>query len=136
MCSAALRGRRKRWTGNRRKTKFRVSSTLVCLLCKLEQRLRQMAVTRGVIVQIVLMILLRRIEVLQGKFLHSQGLRIVLLLFLIHFFDNGQILRVCIVDTCTIACSFIVPLLVQACRVDGLEKHPQQELKADHLGIV
>jgi len=95
-----------------------------------------MAVAVGILVKVILMILFGSIEVLQWHFLHHQGLLMVLLLAGIHLFDNGQIRFVGIVDASPVAGAFVVTLLVETRRVDGLEEHPEQELQADHIGIV
>ena len=95
-----------------------------------------MAVAIGILIKVILMILFCSIEVLQWHFLHHQGLLIVLLLAGIHLFDNGQIRFVGIVDAGPVAGAFVVTLLVETRRVDGLEEHPEQELQADHIGIV
>ena len=81
------------------------------------------------------MVLLGSVEILQGQFLYSQGLVIVLLLLSKYLLDDGQIFWVSIVNASTIACTLVVSLLVETRRVDGFEKHPQQEFKTDHIGI-
>ena len=52
-----------------------------------------------------------------------------------HLLDDGQIFRVDIVDTSTIARTLVVSLLVETRRIDGFEKHLQQEFKTDHIRI-
>ena len=82
------------------------------------------------------MILFSGIEVLEGKFLYGQWLLVVFLFFGKHLFDDRQVLRVGVVDACTIAGAFIVSLLVEACGVDGFEEHLQQELQAYDIRVV
>ena len=82
-----------------------------------------MAVALWVLVKIVLMILLCRVEVLQGYFLDGQRLFVLLLLIGKHLFDDGHIVGICIENTGAIARSLVVSLLVEACGVDGLEEH-------------
>ena len=94
-----------------------------------------MAITIGILVEVVLMILLSSIEILQRQFLYGQGLLIVLLLFGKHLLDDWQIRWVSIIDTCTIACALVVSLFVETCGINSLEKHLQQEFEADHIGI-
>ena len=94
-----------------------------------------MTIAIGILVEVVLMILFCRVEVLQRKFFHGQRLLIVLLLLGKHLLNDRQIRRVSIIDTSTIASALVVSLLVETGGVDGLEKHLQQELETDHIGI-
>ncbi len=57
-----------------------------------------MAITIGILFEIVLMILFCRVEVLQRQFLYGQRLLVVLLLFGKDLLNDGQIRRVGIVE--------------------------------------
>ena len=95
-----------------------------------------MAIARGVLVEIVLMVLLGCVEPLQRLSLYRQRLVMVLLLVVIHLIDNRQVVGIHVIDARAVAGALVVPLLVQARRIDGLEEHPQQEFKAHHIGGV
>ena len=84
-----------------------------------------MTVARRILVEIVLMIFLGAEVVLQGQFLDSKRLLVELLLLAVHLFDNRQVLGRSIVNARAIACPLVVTLLVETCRVDGLEEHLQ-----------
>ena len=78
---------------------------------KLEQRRGQMTVARRVLVEVVLMVLLRRIEILQRQLLYSQRHRVVRLFLGIHLVDRRQVLRIRVIDAGTITRTLIVSLL-------------------------
>ena len=103
---------------------------------KLEQRQRKVAVACGILVEIVLMILLGAVEVIKRLLLYHERLLIVLLLFGVDLLDDGQVCGIGIVDACAVACSFVVTLSVEACGIDSLEEHLQQESEAYHIGVV
>ena len=82
-----------------------------------------MAISVRMLVQIVLMILVGRIEIEQRQFLYRQWLRILALLFGIDFLDGGDICLIRIIDAGAVTGSLVVPLLVQTRRVNRHKEH-------------
>ena len=101
-----------------------------------EERERQVAIAVGVLVQVVLMVVLRRIVVAQRLLLHNKGLRPALLLLLPDLLDERQIGGIGEVDARAVARALVVALTVEARGVDGLEEHAQEEAQADARGVV
>ena len=106
------------------------------LLGKLKELEGQVAVAIGILIQVVLMILLGRIELLQRQFFYSQWLSVLGLLLCINLLDDRQIIGILILDACTIAGALVVALLVQTGRIDSLEEHLQQELETNYRVVV
>ena len=76
-----------------------------------------MAITIGILVEIILMILFCCIEVLQREVLNSKLAGDLLLLVLEGFTDDRFVFLVDIVDAGTILRAVVMALLVDACRI-------------------
>ena len=95
-----------------------------------------MAVALRVLVQVVLVIVFRAVEILQRSHLNDNR-RFRLALNLVEdTADLGQISGIGVIDACAIAGSFVFSLLVERGRVDGLEEHPEQEPESDPFRVV
>lgn len=103
---------------------------------ELEKGDGEVAVTSGILVEIILMVLLGSEEILQGEFFNGKGLAGRFLNVAVNLINHLDIRRIGIKDAGTVLRSFILALLVQAERIDGLEVQFQQQLKGDHIGIV
>lgn len=103
---------------------------------KFEERQGQVAIAVWVLVKIVLMVLLCRIETFQRFHLNGNRLTQARLLLTEDFLDDGQLVVRDIIDSRTIPSALIVALTVQARRLDGMEKHVEQELKVAHRLVI
>ena len=65
--------------------------SFLCLPGKLEERLGQVAIARGILVEIVLVVFLGSKEILKRLFLDGKCLRIGSLLFLVYALDDGEV---------------------------------------------
>ena len=95
-----------------------------------------MTIARGVLVEIVLVVLFSSIEILQWQFLYDQGLVVELLFFGKHSLDNGQVLGVGVIDASAIAGTLVMPLFVKAYRINRFEEHIKKELQINDLLVV
>ena len=103
---------------------------------KVEECQWQVAVARGILVEVVLVVVLGAVEVLQRFYLHDDGVSIVALLLLHDLNDDGQIALVGEVDAGAIAGALVLALPVEAGGVDGLHKHTEEELQVGLLVVV
>jgi len=103
---------------------------------EIKQALRQVTITVRILVKIVLVVVFRLVEVLQGQVLHGYLSMDMLLLFSEDLVDGRLVGAVGVIDTRTVLGSDVVALPVDARRVDGLEVHLQQEHQRHFVGIV
>ena len=103
---------------------------------ELEEGGGEVAVAGGILVKIILMVLLGGEEILQRELLNGEGLAGRFLNGAENLVNHLDVRRIGIIYACTVLRSFILALLVQAERIDGLEVQFQQQLKGDHIGIV
>lgn len=95
-----------------------------------------MAITVRVFVQIILVILIRRIKTPQWFFLYRYWLGVLGLLLSIYGFNNRQIICVRVIDTSTVAGAFIMALLIGTKWINGREEHSDQKGQTDFRRII
>ena len=95
-----------------------------------------MAVARRVLVQIVLVILLCRIEILQRPLLDRQRCIEKLLLLGEDFVDDAAVGLVSVPDSGAVTGAAVLALAVEAGGIDSLEIKLQKESEGDAEGIV
>ena len=95
-----------------------------------------MAVARRVLVQVILVIILGIVEVFQWQHLHLQR-SVVAFGHLRHFcLDDGQVVRVGVIDARAVLCAHVVALSVKRSGVNRLEIELQQQRKRQAFGVV
>ena len=103
---------------------------------QLEEGDRQMAVARGVLLQVVLVVVLGGIEIAQREMLHGEGLAHGPLLVGQDLVDGGCVGLIDVVDARAILCAPVAPLLVDAGGVDGLEVEVEEKGESDPRGVI
>ena len=71
-----------------------------------------MTIARGVLVEVVLMVLLGAVEIAQRLHFDTKRQAVLLGLFCNHLVDDGAVGRIAVIDACTVACTFVLALLV------------------------
>ena len=104
--------------------------------CHLEKAHWEVAVAVGVLVEVVLVVLLSRVEAVQWQHLGDDGLEVALGFDCYTLFNNWQVGRVGVVDASAVLRSHVVSLLVFEGGVDGFEIHVEQELQSNLFGVI
>ena len=95
-----------------------------------------MAISVGILVEVVLMIIFCTEEILQRLHFHHECLAGFKFFGFINMLYRLQIFGRCVVDSSAVACSFIFPLTVQAQWVDGVEEHINQKLQIHNITVI
>ena len=95
-----------------------------------------MAISAGVLVEIVLVVFFRPIEVFQGQEFHFERHGVLACFGIEHLFNNSTVGWVGVIHACPVLRTTVVALLVVACGVDRGKVQLYKEAQRHHRRVV
>ena len=95
-----------------------------------------MAIAGRIVVEVILVVVLRLIEIFQRQVFHFKRLAVASLQFSELFGNESTVRRFRVVDARAVLRSYIISLSVEACRVDGLEIKVNKQSEVHLLRVV